>query len=443
MRTAIVGLGVTGLSCVRFLEGDDELVVVDTRAAPPMLATLQAQFPAVRVHTGVSDFDFSACDRVVVSPGVSLDSCLLHGVSGPLVSDIDLFCEAATAPIYAITGTNGKSTVTSLTGHLLNHAGRHTPVGGNLGDAALEVLSADADAYVLELSSFQLERMQAHRLRAATILNVSEDHLDRHGDMEAYVASKQRIYRNCDLAVALRGDPSTYPARDVPQLVTFGADAPDDERSWGVREVDGERWLAEGSSNVLPVSELPIRGRHNELNALAACALLHDTGISTEVLTEGLRSFTGLPHRCQHVAVVSGVSYVNDSKATNVGATLAALEGLGDAGEPRIVLIAGGDGKGAEFSALREAVQRHVKTLVLIGRDGPLLAHALTGATAITRAESMREAVEVAARAAAAGDTVLLSPACASFDMYSGFAARGDDFSACVGGLDGCRTGST
>jgi len=429
MRTAIIGLGITGYSCVEFLHGRDELLVVDSRDTPPQLQALNTNYPDVRVVCGAVDFDPAGFDRVIVSPGISLDSCLLRHARDvvPFVSDIDLFCEAAQAPLIAITGTNGKSTVTALVGHLLNHSGRRVPVGGNLGDAALALLDNDADAYVLELSSFQLERMRSHHFAAASILNLSEDHLDRHGDMPTYVASKHRIYADCGIAVANRAEPETLPQQGFEQLVTFGPDqaaAP----NWGIVEHQDQRYLALGDKRLTACSALTISGRHNEQNALAACALAMSMGVEFEELAAGLATYQGLSHRCERVALAGGVEFINDSKATNVGATQAALEGLGDRQRRHIVLIAGGDGKGADFSPLREPVAAFVKRLIVLGKDKHLLAQVMTDVVTVEQVSDMEQAVAAARNCAEQGDIVLLSPACASLDMYPNFAARGDDF---------------
>lgn len=442
-KIIIVGLGVTGASCVRYFVRTgraEDLLVVDTRKAPPGLAGLVEDFPDLRLRTGATELDFDGVEQVVVSPGVALTDPILHGrpESVRLASDIDIFCEASSAPIIAVTGTNGKSTVTSLAGHLLREAGVRAVVGGNLGEAALDLLERQADVYVLELSSFQLERLAEHPFVAATILNVSEDHLDRHGDMTAYIAAKQNVYRNCELAVVHRGEPQTYPSVDC-ATTSFGADVPNGA-DWGVRQVGGERWLAYGKTALVPSAELPLAGVHNELNVLAAMALAHTMSVSPAAMAGAVLSFTGLPHRCERVAHADGVAYINDSKATNVGATVAALVGLGGLSPesvPRIILIAGGDGKGADFQPLADVVERFVKALILLGRDGPLIAEAL-GAHESTievpteQVSSMEKAVARAREIAEPGDLVLLSPACASFDMYENFAARGDHFSRTV-----------
>ena len=371
-----------------------------------------------------------------MSPGVGLDNCLLKNLPArvQLTSDIDLFCEAARAPILSITGTNGKSTVTALTGHLLAECGVNVQVGGNLGQPALDLLDPTAEAYALELSSFQLERLQPQRFEAAACLNVTEDHLDRHGNMAAYVASKQRIYRNCGRAVAFRGDPNTLPVASVDALVTFGLDEPDGGH-WGIRTQGDRRWIALGERCLIACDELPLAGRHNELNVQAALALLEGRWASVEQLIAGLKSFRGLPHRCERVTILAGVEYINDSKGTNVGATEAALAGFGVDGVRNLILIAGGDGKGADFSPLRGPVGRFVKAAVLLGRDAAQLGAVLADVTQIHLVADMDQAVALAAQLAQAGDLVLLSPACASLDMYRNYEARGQHFSRAVEAL--------
>ncbi len=439
MRTAIIGMGVTGLSCLRYLAGEDDLVVLDTRDAPPNRDAARALCPAAEFRTGTAacGYRFEHVDRVIVSPGVRLDHELVRQArqAGAVVeSDIDLFCQAARAPIYAITGTNGKSTVTALTGHLLAGLGRSPGVGGNLGEAALDLLSDDRDCYVLELSSFQLERMAHYPFLAAAVLNVTDDHLDRHGTLAAYAASKRRIFGQAQRAVANRADPRTFPEVPVAELVTFGADRPAPGH-WGMDDIDSVTWLVHGGRPVIEAGTLPLAGVHNAQNVLAACALVADGGATDAALAGAVSGFQGLPHRCRTVAERHGVRFVDDSKATNVGATLAALEGLGHDGTGHLILIAGGDGKGADFSPLAGPVRSYVKAVVLLGRDAPLLAAALEGAAPLMRVADMAGAVRAAMDAAAPGDTVLLSPACASLDMFDNYAARGDAFAAAVEGL--------
>lgn len=440
-KTIIVGLGITGLSCVRYFVRNGEgsnLAVVDTRSEPPGLDALRAEFPDIAVQTGVSTIDFAEVARIIVSPGIALSDDVLNGCPPQvqILGDIDLFCEAASVPIVAVTGTNGKSTVTSLVGHLLEASGIRAVVGGNLGDAALDLLLEAADVYVLELSSFQLERLARHHFAAATILNISEDHLDRHGDMMAYAAAKQRVYRDCELAVAHRGETATYPDSGT-DFTTFGGDAPG-AGEWGVITAENGRSLACGDETIVASRELPIAGAHNELNVLAAMALAHAVGARTETMAAAVCSFAGLAHRCQRVAERGGVTFINDSKATNVGATRAALVGLGEIREsatPHIVLIAGGEGKNADFSPLAQVAEQFAKAVILIGRDGPLLNKILADRVSCHEAKTMSEAVHLAVRLSEAGDLVLLSPACASFDMFENFSARGDAFSRCVEAL--------
>jgi UDP-N-acetylmuramoylalanine--D-glutamate ligase len=417
-------------------------VVLDTRDTPPNASQALQAFPDIPFRFGAAadNFDFAGVAEVIVSPGIGLDHCLVRAAvaAGARVqSDIDLFLDAVAAagaaPVYAITGTNGKSTVTALVGHLLAALGRNPGVGGNLGEPALDLLAVSRDSYVLELSSFQLERLRDHVFTAATILNVTEDHLDRHGSMEAYTASKQRIYARAKRAVANRHDPRTLPVAPVGELVTFGADAPA-AGQWGLVESGGRTWLACGETTILPVDELPIAGVHNALAMVASAELAADAA-GRHRLADGLRTFRGLPHRCETVAAVRGVRYVNDSKATNVGAALAALEGLGDPARRNLVLIAGGDGKGADFRPLAPAVGRFVKALVLLGRDAPRMAAELEGAAPMVRVADMTAAVAAATELAAPGDVVLLAPACASLDMFRNYAARGDAFAAAVRGL--------
>ncbi len=439
MRTAVIGLGVTGMSCLRHLAGRDELVVVDTRPRPPALAEAKAAYPGVDYRLGAEKFDPAGIDRAVLSPGIAPASPLGRRVlqSGlPVLSDIDLFFAQVREPVFAVTGTNGKSTVTALVGHLLDAQGLRPGVGGNLGRAALDLIGPDRDCYVLELSSFQLERLGAARCRAATVLNLSGDHLDRHGSMSCYAAIKRRIYRGARRAVANRQDALTHPVSTTPdELVTFGRDEPPPGH-WGIRTRDGRRVLACGDRAIVDARRLPIAGGHNEQNLLAALAMVHggDFAGDGEDVEATIAGFSGLPHRCETLASIGGVTYINDSKATNVGATLAALSGLADTGGS-IVLIAGGDGKQADFTELGGAIARHVRHLVVLGSDGPAICRAVRGRVPVSRALDLGEAVQRAAAVAVPGDRVLLSPACASFDMFQDFAARGAAFRAAVAEL--------
>ncbi len=352
-----------------------------------------------------------------------------------VIGDIDLFVREARAPIVAITGSNGKSTVTTLVGEMAKVAQRNVGVGGNLGVPALDLLDAQRDLYVLELSSFQLERAQPIGAAVATVLNVSPDHMDRYASVQEYHQAKHRVFRGCQQIVINRADMLTRPL--VPATViewSFGLDAPD-LNGFGIREHVGERHLAFGQELLLPVRELRMAGDHNIANALAALALGHAVGLPLAAMLQTLREFTGLAHRCQLVAELFAekgeISFYDDSKGTNVGATIAAIEGLANA-DRKIVLIAGGVGKGAEFDALAPVLEQHGRAAVLIGEAADALEAVLRNRVPLARAASMSEAVAHAAQFAQSGDCVLLSPACASFDMFDNYAHRGDMFIAAV-----------
>ena len=439
VNRVVVGLGITGLSCARHLHARGlSFVIVDTRDKPPGLDVVQREMPEVPVYTGsVPAGILSAATELIVSPGIAPDDQLLAeavaaGVS--VVGDIDLFVREARAPVIGITGSNAKSTVTELLGLMARQAGLDVGVGGNLGTPALDLLQDSRELYVLELSSFQLERAGTLGLEVATVLNVSADHLDRHRNMLRYHQAKHRIFRGCKKVVVNADDPLTVPlvAEEV-QQISWRLGEPG-INGFGVRTTDGVDYLCRGFQSLLPVSELGIVGRHNVANALAALALGEGAGLSLESMCSALREFRGLPHRCELIARIAGVSYVNDSKGTNIGATTAALDGLGGARD--VLLIAGGQAKGADFGELRQAVENHCKLVVLIGEDAPTLHAALDGAAPIVLAGSMVEAVQITAGRAAEGDTVLLSPACASFDMFAGFAARGEAFADAVRALE-------
>lgn len=434
----VVGLGVTGLSCARFLHSRGlAFSVADTQPSPPKLAQLRRELPSVQVYAGDIPAGLLAdASEIIVSPGVALDDpalaeAIAAGVT--IIGDIDLFMREAQAPVVGITGSNAKSTVTELLGLMAAAAGLDVGVGGNLGTPALELLAPERQLYVLELSSFQLERAGTLGLAVATVLNVSPDHLDRHGNMQRYHQAKHRIFRGCHKAVVNRDDPLTLPlvAADVEQL-SWRLGIPE-LGGFGLRHIDGEEFICHGFDALLPVTAVPMAGRHNVANVLAALALGHAAGLPMAAMVTSLQQFSGLPHRCQWVAEIEGVRYLDDSKGTNVGATQAALTGVG--GDQNILLIAGGEGKGADFRQLRSAVARHCRALLLIGRDAPKLEQALADLVPCHRCESMTQAVTMAADIARPGDSVLLSPACASFDMFTGYAQRGDAFVAAVAAL--------
>ncbi len=437
----VVGLGKSGMSLVRHLARRGlPFAVVDTRANPPELATLKAEYPDVQVRCGELDVDFlCTASELLVSPGLAVSTPALQEAAArgvKLSGDIELFAREAKAPIVAITGSNAKSTVTTLVGEMAAAAGRTVAVGGNLGTPALDLLADDVDLYVLELSSFQLETTEQLNAEVATCLNISEDHMDRYSGLPAYHQAKHRIFRGARQVVVNRDDRLSRPlvGEDVPTW-TFGLGKPD-FKGFGLFEEKGEKYLAFQFEALMPVRELKMRGAHNQSNALAALALGHAVGLTFGPMLDTLRRFTGLPHRCQWVGERAGVSYYDDSKATNVGAALAAIEGLGADIDGKLVLIAGGDGKGADFSALRAPVARYCRAVVLLGRDAPRLAEALGEAAVLIRVASLEEAVQRAAECAESGDAVLLSPACASLDMFKNFEERGRLFAAAVEALD-------
>ncbi|SDK85678.1 UDP-N-acetylmuramoyl-L-alanine--D-glutamate ligase [Pseudomonas indica] len=436
----VVGLGKSGMSLVRFLARQGlPFAVADTRENPPELAALKTQFPQVEVRCGALDVEFlSRAGELYVSPGLALATPALREVAArgvKMSGDIDLFVRHAKAPIVAITGSNAKSTVTTLVGEMAAAAGRKVAVGGNLGTPALDLLDDAVELYVLELSSFQLETTERMNAEVATCLNVSEDHMDRYDDLQAYHLAKHRIFRGARQVVVNRQDALSRPliADQVP-CWTFGLDKPD-FKGFGLIEENGEKHLAFQFQALMPVRELKMRGAHNQANALAALALGHAVGLPFEPMLDTLRGFTGLPHRCQWVRERNGVNYYDDSKATNVGAALAAIEGLGADIPGKLVLIAGGDGKGADFSALRTPVGRFCRAVVLLGRDAERLAEALDGAAPLVRVKTLDEAVRNAAELASSGDAVLLSPACASLDMFKNFEERGRLFAQAAEGL--------
>jgi len=436
----VVGLGKSGMSVVRHLARRGQpFAVADTRANPPELATLQAQYPHVEVRCGELDVEFlSRASELLVSPGLAVNTPALQAAAArgvKLSGDIDLFAREARAPIIAITGSNAKSTVTTLVGEMAQAAGRKVAVGGNLGTPALDLLNDDVELYVLELSSFQLETTVQLNAEVATCLNVSEDHMDRYAGLPAYHQAKHRIFRGARQVVINRDDRLSRPllGDDVP-VWSFGLGKPD-FKGFGLVEESGETHLAFQFEALMPARELRMRGAHNQSNALAALALGHAAGLPFEPMLDTLRRFGGLPHRCQWVGEHGGVNYYDDSKATNVGAALAAIGGLGADIAGKLVLIAGGDGKGADFSALHAPVARYCREVILLGRDAGLLANALDGAAPVHRVQSLEQAVQRAALSAQPGDAVLLSPACASLDMFKNFEERGLLFAAAVEAL--------
>ena len=431
LRVLVLGLGDSGLSAARWIERQGGTPrVADTRAAPP-----RAKDYAGDLRTGpFQPALLEDADLVCLSPGLPLDAPLIREAIQrkiPVLGDVELFAWHNRRPVLAVTGTNGKTTVTSLLGHLLRTAGVDCEVAGNIGPAVLAAAIARDAArppavWALELSSYQLETTWSLKPQAAAMLNVTEDHLDRYAGLDEYAAAKARIFIDAGVQILNRDDRRSL-AMALPEarVVTFGLDAPPSAEDFGM--VNGV--LHRGAAALIPASELPIRGSHNAANALAACALA-GTLVPVEALAAGLKTFKGLPHRVELVSTRRGVEWYDDSKGTNVGATIAALNGLA---KPAI-LILGGDGKGQDFAPLRAPVSRFARKALLIGRDAGLIEKALAGLPT-ERCGSLEEAVEKAARDAAPGDVVLLSPACASFDMFRDYRHRGEAFAAAVKAL--------
>ncbi len=444
-RVLVLGLGDTGLAVAKWVSREGGRVrVADTRAAPPRAPDLTAG----ELVSGTFDARLlEGVDLVCISPGLALSEpvvqeALVRGI--PLAGEIELFAwhvRVAGNPsrVVAVTGTNGKTTVTALTGHLLRTSGIDCEIAGNIGPAALEALMRRLDAgrlpqaWVLELSSYQLETTWSLAPNCAALLNLSEDHLDRYAGLAEYGAAKARIFQGGGAQVVNRDDPraaALAPAGG--RRISFGLDTPTHAQDFGIVSVNGRKWLAQGGNALIAADELPLHGWHNASNALAAAALAQALGAAREALIEGLRSFRGLPHRLERVALRGGVAWYDDSKGTNVGATIAALRGL----EQKVVLIAGGDGKGQDFAPLAAPVAERASRVLLIGRDAPLIARALApSGVPLQSCASLEEAVAEAARAARPGEAVLLSPACASFDMFRDYRHRGEAFAEAVRGL--------
>ena len=437
----VAGLGISGVSAVNFLhEKGYRVAVTDSRAVPPG----HDQIPA-DVQTSFGQFDqdlLLSAEEIIISPGLDpklpeIQAAIAKGI--PVISEIQVLRRATDKPIVAITGSNAKSTVTTLIGLMAENAGKKVAVGGNLGRPALDLTKDDPELYILELSSFQLETTSNLNAEVAVVLNLSEDHLDRHGDMMGYHTAKHRIFQGVKKVVHNRDDSLTRPlVPDATPMQSFGLNAPDMNQYGVLRETDGTMWLARGRGRLLKSSDMYMQGTHNVANALACLALGEAIDLPLESMLETLKTFKGLEHRCEFVKDVNGVRYYNDSKGTNIGATLAALDGLGAAIEVqqgKVAIILGGQGKGQDFTALRESLSKFAKVAVLIGEDRPVIEKAIEGTTTLLHAESLAEAVALCQQNTQPNDVVLLSPACASFDMFSGYPQRGHQFVALVNEL--------
>ncbi|WP_028023093.1 UDP-N-acetylmuramoyl-L-alanine--D-glutamate ligase [Enterovibrio calviensis] len=423
-QIVVIGLGMTGLSVVNHLlrkGGDVDIKVIDTRATPPGAEQLPSN---VALHAGGWNMDWLlSADQIVASPGIALATPQLQDAAAKgieIVGDIELFARDVTAPVIGITGSNGKSTVTSLVGEMAKAAGVNVGVGGNIGFAALDMLAYGHELYVLELSSFQLETTSSLDMAAAVFLNLSEDHMDRYGGMDDYRQAKLRIYDQTQLAVWNQDDIQTQ-APATTQAESFGFS----QGEYTLTRQEGAEWLAAKGEPIMAVTDIALVGRHNVANCLAAMALADAVGIDRAAQCQAMREYCGLPHRCQQVLEHRGVLWVNDSKATNPASTLAALDGLQLPG--KLHLLVGGDGKGAEFSSLKPVLAALDVTLYCYGRDGQAFANLVSSPVVV---ETMQQAMDIAVETAKSGDMVLLSPACASFDQFTNFMVRGDTFTA-------------
>ena len=437
-RRLIFGLGTTGQSVARWWRQQGvAFAAFDTRAEFADNSAAVADIDRGIAAFGDVEASFvDGCAEMIVSPGVALDHPLVERARGQgcrVRGDIDLFLEAAQAPVVGITGSNGKSTVTSILGAMIAACGVKVAVGGNLGRPALDLLADEPELYVLELSSFQLERSEALGLDLATVLNISADHLDRYASLMDYHRAKHAIHKQVRHVVANRDDPLTIPLVPEETPVTWWRSREPDLNEFGLRESDGGTWLCRGVEKLVCTDELQLAGRHNHLNVLAALALGSALKMPIEGLIEGAKQYGGLPHRCQLISQINGVRFIDDSKGTNIGATVAALEGLNCAGQ--IWLIIGGQGKGQDFSLLKPVLaQINVRLLVIGEATEDIRAH-LGRDTPIDVMSSLEDAVNLSAASAQPGDIVLLSPACASFDMFTSYMERGERFQAAVAAL--------
>ncbi|MCH8845476.1 MAG: UDP-N-acetylmuramoyl-L-alanine--D-glutamate ligase [Proteobacteria bacterium] len=437
----IVGLGKTGFACARYLATQGvSFAIADSRDEPPMLHEMKASLPDIPLYLGEFDESLLAnAEHLLMSPGVSLhEDAITNAINSgvDVYGDIELFCQNISSPVIAITGSNGKSTVTTLLAEMARAANLDVAEGGNLGTPVLDLLSEkEPDVYVLELSSFQLETVSSLNAIASVVLNITPDHMDRYAGLKAYQAAKERIYDGDGTMIINLDDPAVVNmSRTQRTSVGFTLLEPE-AGNYGVRAYDDVRWIVKGDEKIIAVNDLRIRGEHNIANAMVAMALAETLNCPLDAMLSVLRSFPGLDHRCQWIAEHGNVQWVNDSKGTNVGATCAAIKGL--SGDENLILIAGGDGKGADFSDLEEIAEGRLKAAIVLGKDGPELGKVLLNVVPVHSVDSMEMAVETAARIAKDGDIVLLSPACASLDMFENYQARGEAFVTAVKKVQG------
>ena len=430
--SVVLGLGATGLSCLKYLQNKQNLIACDDHLSIDRQAKLQKDFVQVEFLSISDCMQRTDISEVIASPGISDQHPLVAqalNAKVPVICDIEIFAKVEKAPVIAITGTNGKSTVVSWLQYVLNSVGKKCLLAGNIGIPALTALNNEHEVSVLELSSFQLERTYSLKSKAALILNLSSDHLDRYVDESAYQKAKERIYRNAQVIVVNRDAQNFSTPQHPKQSLSFGMSKSD--KDFGVFIKQGIRYLSFEGEALVPTSELPLIGRHNISNALAVLACASIVGVEPADAIPALLKFKGLPHRTELIAEINSVRYINDSKATNAGATIAAVNG----DLQNIVLIAGGDAKKAELAPLLEALKGKLKHAILLGQDANVLENLLSAIAPCTVVENLVSAVKLASNLSESGDTVLLSPACSSLDMFKSYVHRGEEFVAAVEGL--------
>ena len=434
VKYAVVGLGHTGVSCAHYLmHKNQSFFIVDSRHNPPGLSEIATTYPHILITTGAIEVSvLIKAQYLIVSPGIPLSTpaiqeAITHGVK--LISDIDLFFQHVRAPVVGITGTNGKSTVTTLVGAMAQQAGINSVVAGNIGVPVLDVLKTfQKDLYILELSSFQLERVSHCPLDVAALLNLSPDHLDAHGSFSAYIKAKQRIFAQCKSAVYWQDDTLTKPV-GLPssQCAAFTSRPPQQEQFGVIKDSHGYG-VAQDNRVLLYMNEIKLTGRHNLTNIAAALTIGSLLQLPLDIMLEAVRSFSGLAHRCQWVDCIRGVDWFNDSKGTNEASSCSAIAGLASPGSKNLILIAGGAGKGTDFQQLADNIQRYVRAVILFGRDADKIAKAIDSRVLVCNADNLQEAVEQASAVAQPGERVLLSPACTSWDMFADYQERGNAF---------------